>query len=40
MMQEQVCDECPNIKFVTEEIVLEIEVEPGVADGCQIPFMA
>ncbi|CAF2797902.1 unnamed protein product [Rotaria sp. Silwood2] len=40
MMQEQVCDKCPNIKFVTEKMVLEIEVEPGVADGYQIPFMA
>ncbi|CAF1282279.1 unnamed protein product, partial [Rotaria sordida] len=40
MMQEQVCDECPNIKFVTEEMVLEIEVEPGVVDGYQIPFIA
>jgi len=40
MMQEQVCDECPNVKFVTEEKVLEIEVEVGVADGYQIPFHA
>ncbi|CAF1032855.1 unnamed protein product [Rotaria magnacalcarata] len=40
MMQEQVCDECPNIKFVTEEKVLEIEVEAGVADGYEIPFTA
>ena len=40
MMQEQVCDECPNIKFVTEEKVLEVEVEAGVADGYEIPFMS
>lgn len=40
MMQEQVCDECPNIKFVIEEKVLEIEVEPGVHDGYEIPFLA
>ncbi|CAF1595796.1 unnamed protein product [Adineta ricciae] len=40
MMQDQVCDECPNIKFVTEEKVLEIEVELGVPDGYQIPFLA
>lgn len=40
MVQEQVCDECPNIKFVTEEKVLEIEVEPGVTDGFEIPFLS
>ena len=27
-------------RFVTEEKVLEIEVEAGVADGYQIPFLA
>ena len=27
-------------RFVTEEKVLEIEVEAGVADGYEIPFMA
>ena len=27
-------------RFVTEEKVLEIEVEPGVADGHEIPFIA
>jgi len=27
-------------RFVTEEKVLEIEVELGVADGYQIPFLA
>ncbi|CAF0819117.1 unnamed protein product [Didymodactylos carnosus] len=40
MMQEQVCDDCPNIKFVTEEKVLEIEIEPGIPDGFQYPFVA
>ncbi len=28
------------VRFITEEKVLEIEVEPGVADGYQIPFLA
>ncbi len=28
------------VRFVTEEKVLEIEVEVGVADGYQIPFLA
>jgi DnaJ family protein B protein 11 len=28
------------VRFVTEEKVLEIEVELGVADGYQIPFLA
>jgi hypothetical protein len=27
-------------RFVTEEKVLEIEVEPGVYDGYEIPFRA
>ena len=27
-------------RFVTEEKVLEVEVEAGVADGYQIPFLA
>ena len=27
-------------RFVTEEKVLEIEVEPGVFDGYEIPFHA
>lgn len=40
MVQEQVCDECPNIKFVTEEKVLEVEVEPGVTNGFEIPFLS
>lgn len=26
MMQQTVCDECPNVKFVNEERLLEVEV--------------
>ena len=29
MMQQTVCDECPNVKLVNEEKTLEMEVEPG-----------
>ena len=29
-----------NCRFVTEEKVLEIEVEAGVSDGYEIPFLA
>lgn len=29
MMQQTVCDECPNIKLVNEERLLEIEVSCG-----------
>lgn len=29
MMQQTVCDECPNVKLVNEERTLEMEVEAG-----------
>ncbi|BFZ15379.1 hypothetical protein BsWGS_18418 [Bradybaena similaris] len=40
MTQQQVCDECPNIRFVPEEKLLEIEIEPGMRDGQEYPFVA
>ncbi|XP_065837515.1 dnaJ homolog subfamily B member 11-like [Oscarella lobularis] len=40
MSPEQVCEECPNVKFVTEEKILEIEIEPGMVDGHDYPFIA
>ncbi|KAK3582855.1 hypothetical protein CHS0354_012465 [Potamilus streckersoni] len=40
MTQQQVCDDCPNIKFVPEEKVLEIEIEPGMRDSQEYPFVA
>lgn len=40
MMQQTVCDECPNVKLVNEERLLEIEVEPGMVDGQEIRFVA
>lgn len=40
MMQQTVCDECPNIKLVNEERVLEVEIETGVMDGHEEKFVA
>ncbi|CAI9717458.1 dnaJ homolog subfamily B member 11-like [Octopus vulgaris] len=40
MVQQHVCDECPNIKFVPEEKMLEVEIEPGMRDGQEHPFIA
>lgn len=36
----QVCDECPNVRMVNEERVLEIEVEPGMTNGQETKFVA
>nr|CAG4644044.1 EOG090X07WF [Lepidurus arcticus] len=40
MTQQTVCDECPNVKLVNEERVLEIEIEPGMEDGQEQRFTA
>ncbi|GFU49415.1 dnaJ homolog shv [Trichonephila clavipes] len=40
MTQQTVCDECPNVKFVNEEKLLEIEIEPGMKDGQEQKFIA
>ncbi|XP_060517133.1 dnaJ homolog shv [Cylas formicarius] len=40
MMQQTVCDECPNVKLVNEERTLEMEVEPGMVDGQESKFTA
>ncbi|KAJ8320571.1 hypothetical protein KUTeg_002158, partial [Tegillarca granosa] len=41
MTQQQVCDDCPNVsEMVPEEKVLEIEIEPGMRDGQEYPFVA
>ncbi|XP_049803000.1 dnaJ homolog shv [Schistocerca nitens] len=40
MMQQTVCDECPNVKLVNEERTLEIEIEPGMVDGQETRFVA
>ncbi|XP_017765742.1 PREDICTED: dnaJ homolog subfamily B member 11 [Eufriesea mexicana] len=40
MMHQSVCAECPNVKFVTEERVFEIEIEAGMVDGQEIKLTA
>ncbi|ELT87266.1 hypothetical protein CAPTEDRAFT_207828 [Capitella teleta] len=40
MIQQEVCDDCPNVKMVPEEKLLEIEIEPGMRDGQEYPFVA
>ncbi|XP_038049217.1 dnaJ homolog subfamily B member 11-like [Patiria miniata] len=40
MTQHEVCDECPRVKLVNEEKLLEIEIEPGMQDGQEYPFLA
>ncbi|KAJ8396312.1 hypothetical protein AAFF_G00018890 [Aldrovandia affinis] len=39
MTQEVVCDECPNVKLVNEEKTLEVEIEQGVRDEMEYPFI-
>ncbi|XP_023693580.1 dnaJ homolog subfamily B member 11-like [Paramormyrops kingsleyae] len=39
MTQEVVCDECPNVKMVNEERTLEVEIEQGVRDDMEYPFI-
>ncbi|XP_012259502.2 dnaJ homolog shv [Athalia rosae] len=40
MMQQTICDECPNVRLVNEERTLEVEVEPGMVDGQETRFTA
>lgn len=40
MSQEQVCDDCPNYKYVNEEKMLEVEIEAGMRDGHEYPFLS
>ncbi|GAB6019939.1 hypothetical protein CHUAL_001470 [Chamberlinius hualienensis] len=40
MTQQNVCDECPNVKLENEEKVLEVEVESGMKDGQEFKFVA
>lgn len=40
MSPQQVCEECPNVKYETEEKILEVEIEPGMRDGYQYPFIS
>lgn len=38
MMQQQVCDECPNVELTTKERVIDVEIEPGMKDGSEQKF--
>ncbi|XP_055594405.1 dnaJ homolog shv [Uranotaenia lowii] len=38
MMQQTICDECPNVKLVNEERTIEIEIEQGMEDGQETRF--
>jgi len=40
MLQHTVCDECPNVIFVSEDRTLEIEIEQGMVDGQEVKFVA
>jgi DnaJ family protein B protein 11 len=40
MMQQAVCDECPNMALVNEERVLEFEIEQGMKDEQEQRFVA
>lgn len=40
MLQQNVCDECPNHVLVNEEKLLEFEVEQGMRDGQEERFVA
>lgn len=37
---KKVCDECPNVKLVNEERILEVEIETGMIDGQETLFVA
>nr|CAB3238719.1 dnaJ homolog subfamily B member 11-like [Phallusia mammillata] len=39
MTQQRVCDQCPNFKYVNEEKILEMEIEPGMEEGQEYPFV-
>ncbi|KAK3864292.1 hypothetical protein Pcinc_019283 [Petrolisthes cinctipes] len=39
MTQQQVCDECPNVRLVNEERTLEFEIEPGMVDAQEHKFV-
>nr|CAB3464002.1 unnamed protein product [Digitaria exilis] len=37
-MTEQVCDQCPNVKFVREGDFLTVDIEKGMQDGQEVLF--
>lgn len=40
MSPVDICDECPAVTYVTKEKLLEVEIEPGMHDGQEYPFVA
>ena len=40
MSQVEVCDDCPAVTYVTQGKVLEVEVEPGMTEQQEYPFVA
>lgn len=40
MFEETVCEDCPNVKLVSEERILEVEIEPGMKNGQEHKFVA
>ena len=40
MSPVDICDECPAVTYVTKEKVLEVEIEPGMRNGQEYPFIA
>merc|ERR1719315_147772 len=40
MTQQQVCDDCPQVKMVNEERELEVEIEQGMVHHQEYPFIA
>ncbi|XP_031567043.1 dnaJ homolog subfamily B member 11-like [Actinia tenebrosa] len=40
MSPEEVCDECPAVTYVSTEKLLEVEVEPGMKNEQEYPFVS
>ncbi|KAG1712152.1 DnaJ shv [Nymphon striatum] len=40
MSQQMVCDECPNVKLVNEQRMLEVEIELGMRNNQEYKFVA
>lgn len=40
MSPEEVCDECPAVTYVNTEKLLEVEVEPGMRNEQEYPFVS
>lgn len=39
MSQEEVCDSCANKRYIVKDQLLEVEIEPGMTDGQEYPFV-